>query len=235
MGIKPIKRVNIGEQVFQQMKDLLISGEWKPGDKLPSETELAEKFGISRITVRQALQKLSALNLIETRLGEGSFVKKVEIDQPLNALISTAYLGDQTNFQVFEFRTIIEVESAALAAKRAEASDIEKLNEIQQRMEIAADDPETTKEQFADMDLEFHYLVGCITKNPLVIRTNAILRDVLKHSMNDVIYRMGFEPALKYHKEIIQAIADHDQDRARRLMREHIEKNEAYFDLTDEK
>ena len=124
MGIKPIKKVRVGEQVFRQMKGLLISGEWRPGDKLPSETELAEQFGISRITVRQALQRLSALNLIETRLGEGSFVKTVEIDQPLDNLISIAYLGTKTQSQVLEFRTILEVASAGLAAIRAGDEDL---------------------------------------------------------------------------------------------------------------
>ena len=77
-GVKPIKRVSVGEQVFTQLKELLVQGEWKPGEKLPSENELAAQFGVSRITVRQALQKLGALGLVETRLGEGSFVKQLE-------------------------------------------------------------------------------------------------------------------------------------------------------------
>ena len=61
MGIKPIKRVNVGEQVLLQLKKMLIDGEWAPGSKIPSENELAELFEVSRITVRQALQKLNAL------------------------------------------------------------------------------------------------------------------------------------------------------------------------------
>ena len=81
MGIVPIKKVNVGQMVFDQMQELLIRGEWKPGDRLPSENELADMFNVSRITIRQALQKLSVLGLVKTRFGEGSFVKKFDIGE----------------------------------------------------------------------------------------------------------------------------------------------------------
>ena len=74
MAIQKISRASIGDQVYQQMKDQIVNGEWKAGDRLPSENELAEQFGVSRVTVRGALQKLAALGLIETKLGDGSYV-----------------------------------------------------------------------------------------------------------------------------------------------------------------
>ncbi|MCI8297202.1 MAG: FadR family transcriptional regulator [Lachnospiraceae bacterium] len=231
MGIKPIKKVRVGEQVFQQMKGLLISGEWRPGDKLPSETELAEQFGISRITVRQALQRLSALNLIETRLGEGSFVKTVEIDQPLDNLISIAYLGTKTQSQVLEFRTILEVASAGLAAIRAGDEDLLLLQENLSHMKAIA--AQKDDDAFSDLDLEFHTAIGQITKNPLIIRTNSILRDVLEPSMKEVIQRMGYETALRYHAQIIDAIRQKDSALAEDLMRKHIEENKAFFPEKD--
>ena len=231
MGIKPIKKVRVGEQVFQQMKGLLISGEWRPGDKLPSETELAEQFGISRITVRQALQRLSALNLIETRLGEGSFVKTVEIDQPLDNLISIAYLGTKTQSQVLEFRTILEVASAGLAAIRAGDEDLLLLQENLSHMKAIA--AQKDDDAFSDLDLEFHTAIGQITKNPLIIRTNSILRDVLEPSMKEVIQRMVYETALRYHAQIIDAIRQKDSALAEDLMRKHIEENKAFFPEKD--
>ena len=231
MGVKPIKKVRVGEQVFQQMKGLLISGEWRPGDKLPSETELAEQFGISRITVRQALQRLSALNLIETRLGEGSFVKTVEIDQPLDNLISIAYLGTKTQSQVLEFRTILEVASAGLAAIRAGDEDLLLLQENLSHMKAIA--AQKDDDAFSDLDLEFHTAIGQITKNPLIIRTNSILRDVLEPSMKEVIQRMGYETALRYHAQIIDAIRQKDSALAEDLMRKHIEENKAFFPEKD--
>lgn len=78
MVIKPINKVNVSEQVFSQLKKAIVEGVWKPGDKIPSENELASSFGVSRMTVRQSLQKLIALGLIETKLGDGSYVRVLE-------------------------------------------------------------------------------------------------------------------------------------------------------------
>ena len=124
MSIKPIKRVNVGEQVFEQLKQMIIDGEWKQGDKLPSENALADMLGVSRITVRQALQKLGTLGLIETRLGEGSFVKVIDVSENMQALVPAVYLSGQETEQVFEFRQIIDVESVRLAVRRATEEDI---------------------------------------------------------------------------------------------------------------
>lgn len=130
MEIKPIRKVNVGEMVFNQLQDLLIRGEWKPGDRLPSENELAELFHVSRITVRQALQKLSAMGLIETRLGEGSFVRKVDASESMNALVSTLYLDNASSLQVFEFREILDTEAAGLAVERGTEAEIQELEII---------------------------------------------------------------------------------------------------------
>lgn len=226
MGIQPIKRVNVGEQVLEQMKRMLISGEWKAGQKLPSENELSEQFGISRITVRQALQKLNALGLLETRVGEGTFVKKPELSSCLNGLIPVAYLGTWDNKQVIEYRLIIETGSAYLAAKRAEEEDIQKLEKILHEMEAAAECSDN--KLFAEKDLEFHNEIGQITHNPLLIKTNEILQSVLEQSMLEVIDRMQYSGII-YHKKLIEAIKAHEARRAQSVMREHIMQNENYF------
>ena len=227
MGIKPIRKVNVGEQVFQQLKKLLIEGEWKQGDKLPSENELSEMFGVSRITVRQALQKLVALGLIETRLGEGSFVKKLEPADAMNGLIPAAYLRKEAIFEVLEFREAIEAESARLAAGRASKADIQELEIILQKMEETKEKDDL--KAFALADYEFHYKIGQITKNDLIIRTNNILGEVLKSSMIEIVGKVGFKPGVYYHRKIIDAIAQQDGDLALKLMREHIGNNAQYF------
>lgn len=227
MEIKPIQKVHVGDQVYQQMKRMLILGEWMPGDKLPSENELAALFNVSRITVRQALQKLVALNLIETRLGEGSFVRTLEIEQTLDRLLPTMYLGEKTNIQVFEFRELMDAESARLASKRRTDEDLQRLNGIISNMERAAE--EKNSQEFAKLDLDFHFEIGRITGNPLIIKTNAILKEILEVSMEDVIDRMGYESAVEYHSRIFEAIKNQDSELAMKLMREHIEKNIGYF------
>ena len=227
MAIRKIQKVRVGDQVFDQLKQMIADGEWQPGDRLPSETELAAQFGISRVTVRQALQRLSALNLVETRLGEGSFVRKMDLEQPLDGLIPAAYLNGRSHEAVFEFREIIETASAGLAARRATAEDVAQLRQLQSRARQAADAGQN--EAFAELDLAFHLRVGELTGNPLIIRTNQILRDTLRTAMTEVIDRMGCENALYFHGAIIDAIEKHDAEEASALMARHIGKNREYF------
>lgn len=227
MNITPIKRVKVGEQVYMQLKKMLISGEWPQGSKIPSENELAEMFGVSRMTVRQALQKLNALGLLETRLGEGSFVKSVDAGETMNALIPTAYLGENSVNEVFEFRLIVETGSARLAAQRATKEDIRILKDIQRK--LIQYDVEGEIKKFSKVDLEFHLRIAQISRNSLLIKTNGILQDVLARSMDEVIERMGYENALLYHKKIIDAIENRDEEMAEKWMKEHIEKNKTYF------
>ena len=155
----------------------------------------------------------------------------MEIDQPLDNLISIAYLGTKTQSQVLEFRTILEVASAGLAAIRAGDEDLLLLQENLSHMKAIA--AQKDDDAFSDLDLEFHTAIGQITKNPLIIRTNSILRDVLEPSMKEVIQRMGYETALRYHAQIIDAIRQKDSALAEDLMRKHIEENKAFFPEKD--
>lgn len=227
MGIKPIQKVNVGEQVYEQLKHLLIEGEWAPGTKIPSENELADMFNVSRITVRQALQKLNALGLLETRFGEGSFVKVVDVGESMNGLIPMMYLGEQSAQEVFEFRMIIETECARLAARRASAEDVEGLKESLECMVKCEDSRDLSG--FSAADLDFHFKIAQITRNALVIKTMSILRDVLESSMYDVIDKMGCENGIFYHTEIIRAIEEKEEVKAASMMKEHIKKNFEYF------
>lgn len=227
MGIKPIQKVNVGEQVYEQLKHLLIEGEWAPGTKIPSENELAEMFNVSRITVRQALQKLNALGLLETRFGEGSFVRVVDVGESMNGLIPVMYLGEQSAQEVFEFRMIIETECARLAARRATTEDIKELKVTLERMVKCENDRDLNG--FSVADLDFHFKIAQITRNALVIKTMSILRDVLESSMYDVIDKMGCENGIFYHTEIIRAIEEKEEVTAANMMKEHIKKNFEYF------
>ncbi len=227
MRIKPIQKVNVGEQVYEQMKQLLIEGEWAPGEKIPSENELADMFNVSRITVRQALQKLNVLGLLETRFGEGSFVKVVDVGDSMNGLIPVMYLGEQSAQEVFEFRMILETECGRLAARRATDKDIQELKDTLKNM--IEYEKNKDLEMFSVADLDFHFKIAKITRNTLVIKTMSILREVLESSMNDVIDKMGCENGIFYHTEILRAIEQKEEIKAANMMKEHIKKNFEYF------
>ncbi|MCI8417114.1 MAG: FadR family transcriptional regulator [Lachnospiraceae bacterium] len=225
MSIKPIKKVNVSEQVFEQMKGLLTKGEWKPGEKLPSENELAEKFGVSRITIRQALQKLNVLGLLETRLGEGSFVREIEPGDSMNALLPAVLFNRDMLMQVEEFREIVEVESVKLAAERASAEDIASLRQILQRMEKCQGNPK----KFGAADLEFHMKLGEMTQNDLVVKTEGILQSTLQEAMEDIVEGVGYAPGIHYHGQLIEAMEQHDGRRAASIMKEHLSNNKNFI------
>lgn len=226
--IKPIERVNVSEQVFQQLKDHLIKGVWAQGEKIPSENELCEQFGVSRITVRQAIQKLGVLGLLETKLGEGSFVRTIKASDSMNALIPTIYLNNQcpnSMNEIQEFREIIEVESARLATEKATDDDLTELKMIYQNMKQFKNDIE----KFAKEDFAFHLKIGQMTKNDLLIKTYMILREVLQLSMVDIIETMGCDSGIYYHGELIKAIEKGNGVETSNLMREHLSKNRDYY------
>ncbi|MDK2992429.1 MAG: GntR family transcriptional regulator, transcriptional repressor for pyruvate dehydrogenase complex [Clostridiales bacterium] len=220
MGIQPIKKSNVSEQVYEQLKRQLLNGEWKQGDKIPSENELAEAFNVSRVTVRHAIQKLTALGLIETRVGEGSFVKEVKPGVYMNAIIPLAYLGENSTLEVLEFRYVIESESVGLAAERATQEDIAELKEILKDMEDVKEDTKL----FAEADLRFHFKIAQITRNSLIIETYNILNDILETAMTDIVKRLGFKLGIYYHTKLLEAIEHHDSEQAKKVMKEHVNK-----------
>lgn len=225
MSIKPIKKVNVSEQVFEQMKELLTKGEWKPGEKLPSENELAEKFCVSRITVRQALQKLNVLGLLETRLGEGSFVRQIEPGDSMNALLPAVLLNRDMLMQVEEFREIIEVEAVKLAVERASEEDIANLKKILRRMETC----QGNSKKFGAADLEFHMKLGEMTRNDLMVKTQGILQSTLQEAIEDIVAGVGYAPGIYYHGQLIEAIENHDGRRAADIMKEHLSTNRNFI------
>lgn len=225
MAIKSIKRINVSENVFEQMKQQLAENEWKPGEKLPSEGALAEMFGVSRVTIRNALQKLVVLGLIETKLGDGSYVRNSGIDSCMNSLMPTIYL-EQNLQEIIEFRLVIETETAALAAQRVTEEDVKKLRMYIDRMEQAQND----YAKLAKIDYDFHYAIAEVTQNPLVIRSYSIVMEALSSAMVRIVERMSGEWGKISHPKIVDAIAAKDPESARNYMRSHIMRSFEYID-----
>jgi len=228
MAIKAIKRVSVSEQVFEQMKKQLIDQEWKPGERLPSESMLSDLFGVSRVTIRNALQKLVALGLIETRLGDGSYVRESSADSYMNSLIPMVYLEHNLR-EIMEFRLVIETEAAAMAAQRAMPEDVKTLREYIEQMEATQDN----YKKYAQLDYEFHCAITKVSKNSLIIRTYTIVMDALMMAMTDMVERMSGQWGLVSHPKIVDAIEAGDVEKAREYMRNHLLKNYEYIDVEE--
>jgi GntR family transcriptional repressor for pyruvate dehydrogenase complex len=219
MAIIPIKKNNISNQVFEQIKAEIATGVWKPGSRIPSESEFVKMFNVSRITVRNALQRLIALELLEIRQGDGTFVREFSADMYMNSLMPMLFLESTQVLQVLEFRKIIEIETGALAVERATEENIEKLEVIYGKMEKYKADTE----KFAAEDLNFHMALAETTKNSLIIKVNYIIKDILSVSMIEIVKNLGVTDGLYYHKLIIEAIKERDMEKVRRTLKDHIE------------
>lgn len=219
MAIRKITRQSVSDQVFEQLKEQLLMNEWRRGEKLPSENELATSFDVSRVTVRHALQKLTALGLIETKLGEGSFVRDVQPGISMNQLIPMAYLNENSLQEIIEFRRVIEGKVAELAAMKATSEDIEKLEKAFATMEQVKED----LQQFSEADLNFHLTVADIAKNSIILQIYHIINDVLRKAFSEIVLKRGNRAGLYYHNLLLEAIKSGDATKARRIMDEHME------------
>ena len=216
--VNKIKKQSVASQVFKQLKQNIVNGTWKLGEKLPSENELVQMFGVSRISVREALKQLVSLGLVETRQGEGSFVKQLEADSHMNDLFHLMVLKREEIVELIKYREIIEVGAIALAVERAEKSDILALEENVRAHEQFKDD----YERAARIDLEFHLLLAKASKNPFVIKANSLMKDVFHAVMTQTVDEMGTSHGIFYHKKLITAIKARDKESAVSIMREHL-------------
>jgi DNA-binding FadR family transcriptional regulator len=216
--LKPIKKESVRTQVFRQLREQILRRNWPPGSKIPSEHELSKSMGVSRMSIREGLQRLVSLGILETRHGEGTFVRELGGETLFNALIPLLALDDTDIFHVLEYRRIIEKGTAALAAERATAADISELEAVYGRMEAAcADVP-----GFAAADLEFHLALAKATANPVIIKVNNVLRSILSVSMENIVETLGVRDGLHYHRLIIDALKTRDGAAAEKIMEEHV-------------
>lgn len=161
---RKIQRTSVPDQIFEQLRESIAAGAREPGDSLPSEAQLAEEFGASRMSVRTALNKLETLGLVEVRPGEGTFViefRPATFMKGLSPLMSKAISA----IEMIEFRKALEIECLKLAFKRASAEEIGALESIYRdyyRALRALD-----YENLVSHDYKFHYQIFLMSRNNL--------------------------------------------------------------------
>lgn len=220
MSIEKMNRIGPSEHAFEQLKKLMLEREYKPGERLPSENELAASFGVSRISVRQAIQRLATMGLIETRWGEGNFVREPDAGTYVNDLLPMIYLSRDSDRHIWEFRMGSEVECAYLAAGRITDDALDFLREkLEEMREMCA---QGDVDRYIAADLAFHCRVFEATENPIFIQTAAILKDVLMDSITTFTRALGENEGIYHHQRILSALEKRDPPLARQMMRDHI-------------
>ncbi|SAL37942.1 FadR/GntR family transcriptional regulator [Caballeronia telluris] len=219
----PRRARNLAESVVAFVKEQIASEALKPGDKLPTESELMVGLGVSRTVVREGISRLQASEVIETRHGIGSFVLEPRREKLGIDMVPATTLRDVLS--VLELRISLETESAGLAAQRAQAEDLA-------RMRAALAAIETTSRMGGDSvsaDLQFHISVAQATGNRYFV-------DILTQMGSALIPRNRIDSAgiahsdpkayvalvNQEHESILDAISRHDADGARAAMRMHL-------------
>jgi len=197
--------------VQAKLQAQIVAGEYRPSDRLPSESDLAKAFGVSRPVIREALMHLQALGFTTSQTGIGTFVVSNRVRVPL-------LVGRYSPAHVREVRRYIEVPAARLSAQRRSDRDVGELAGILARMEDA-DDP--SKRYL--LDASFHIAIARSSGNPLMVRLVEDLRDVLEqNSLAAARAPYRRREASDEHRAIYDAIVDRDSDAAAAAMEAHL-------------
>ncbi|NLY52650.1 MAG: FadR family transcriptional regulator [Firmicutes bacterium] len=212
---KPIENQSVTRTVIQRIRSALLSGELKPGDKLPSELELAKQLGVARPSVREALKVLEYLGVLEIRRGSGTFVSDGSSPRIIDPLLFSLILDRGSAYHILELRRMFETAYTQLAAENRDEDDLRKMDEAIRQLEEAA----SRGEQTGELDLAFHRIVLEATKNPLVIRIGQTILELLSYSIDRAI-RVNPQKGISDHKKIRDAIANRDLQKVREVVQD---------------
>ena len=217
--LETIQRTKIYEEVAAQLERLILDGALQPGDKLPPERELAERFDVSRSAVREALRSLELKGLVDPRPGEGTLVRTPSIDSLLNPLAGLLGRKLELVHELLEVRSMIEPHLAGRAARNAEREDINRLKNILDRQE----DKVAREELAIEEDSEFHYTIARASKNSVILKVVDLMMDILRESRERSLQVDGRrEKSLAGHRRIFNAIRRRDAEGAEKAMRQHL-------------
>lgn len=220
MGIEPVKSTRIYQEIVRQVRQMIAEGRLKSGDRLPPERDLAEKFLVSRTSVREALRALESLGLIAIRPGEGTFVREVSVESLIEPLALVLTSQREAIHELFEARRLLEPAIAALAAGRATPEEIQEMERIlaEQAKEVAAGHTGLAQ------DAQFHAAIGTAAHNRAITRIVHAIMDLLAQSREESLNTPG-RPTRSHqdHRGILAAIAARDERRARQAMLDHVE------------
>ncbi len=217
---KPIHPIKISSEIVDQIRDLIYSGLLKPGDRLPVERELAQRFGVSRATLREALNILEAMGLIEIIRRKGIFVKSIgekEIQGPLSEFLNSKA---HRAYELFEVRKSLDAQIVYLAAKRATPQNIKEIADCLEAMKENMESGDL--DMWYRMDSEFHLAMARATQNDVFVHVLYVLlkmdTDRLKDIRNE-LYKSKEHQELVYnnHRRMYDAVRSGDAEAAKQI------------------
>lgn len=228
-----IVRLKLSEQVLERLRDMIVSGELKAGDKVPSERTLMERFGVGRPAVREALQSLHTQGLITITHGERSRVNELSARTVLNQSDDVARLllaAAPANLEhLKEARRMFELGIVRTAAAKATDDDIENLRELLREQEKHLQQSRDIK-LFIEADMQFHTGIADMLGNPVITAVSGAMLGWLLEYHTSLLHWSGHEKiTLTEHNQIIDALAANDPDAAVDAMETHLGRSQILY------
>ena len=216
--LRPVQKTRAYEEIVSQFQTLIEQGRLRPGDRLPTERELAAQFLVSRVTVRQALSVLQAMGFVESRVGDGTFARRSET-ATVTALASMLSPPRSTLLEQLEVRRLIEPEVARLAADRATPAhtrEMARFIQLQKQMMKQG-------RPFVEEDSAFHLAIARSAGNHLLSQMMESIHELLRESREQSLRtRPAMARSLAGHQRIIDAVRKHDPKAAQQAMLRHV-------------
>ncbi len=218
---KVIRTSRLYEQIVQQIEESVLNGSLKPGDQLPAERDLAQRLGVSRTAVREAVKALREKGLVEAYSGRGTFITDGTTHAARQSFDLMVKIGQQEGSgHLAELRLILEPGIAAIAAVRVEEEHLAAMREAVAVMDLAQKDPEA----YIEADLDFHLALAEAAANPLILSLiDSIVGLLREQRMKIFNVNGGPERGQIHHKRILEAMERRDPEMARVAMAAHLE------------
>jgi GntR family transcriptional repressor for pyruvate dehydrogenase complex len=219
LDINVIKQ-SIPDSVSMQIQQLIAKRKLKPGDKLPSQRDLAEQLGIGRPAIREALKRLEAMGIVKVQHGKSSTIEKVDLGTIMGNVGSLLELAPIEVLQLLEAKEIIESQCTELAAQRATENDLAEMKGYLEEMEKNKKNPRV----HAEADYLFHFTIVKAANNPFIIEITKVLGKMIEKAIEETAIEddsVGREKAMRYHRSLYRAIRQKDGKKAADLLHKH--------------
>jgi GntR family transcriptional repressor for pyruvate dehydrogenase complex len=219
--------VSVTDEAIEKIKEMIISGELRPGDRLPREADLAQRLGLSRSSLREAVRALSLVRILDVRQGDGTYVTSLDAALLLDALSFVIELHhDRSVLELLEARRLLEGEAAALAAQRIAPAQVAELHALIEAMPGCAD-----VEEFVENDLAFHRTIAAAAGNSVLTKLLESLsgRTIRARIWRGITERGAIDRTVAEHEAICDAIERGSPELARAWMGVHLASVEAWL------